>query len=111
EERCAKQRRAPKGPSSEPRREARWSSVAAAPAAAAPASAGHGGRGAGRDQRSIGLHPEDGQLARNIRAAARGTRDLGRRAGEILLEVLPAAAAAILVDGHGVTRRPAARSS
>src|SRR6267142_1532598 len=75
----------------------RSSSVAAAAAAAAPAAAaGH----RGRLVRAGGQEAEDGELPHHLLAGARRAGDGGRRARDILLEVLLALLAAVLVDRH-----------
>src|SRR5881628_4111751 len=88
-------------------RSRRSSSVAAAAAAAAPAAAA---RHRGRLVRAGGLEAEDRELAHHLLAGAGRARDSGRRARNVLLEVLLALLAAVFVDRHAIRRR-AARSS
>src|SRR6266850_4803608 len=88
-------------------RSRRRSSVAAAAAAAAPAAAA---RHRGGLVRAGGLEAEDRELAHHLLAGAGRTRDGGRRARNVLLEVLLALLTAVLVDRHAIPRR-AARSS
>src|SRR5262249_24944217 len=82
-------------------------SVAAA-AATTTASAAGGRCG---HEAAVALETEDRQLAGDVPALARRAGDLGRGPVDVLLEVVPAAAAAIFLDRHRATRRPAGRSS
>src|SRR5215831_623565 len=70
-------------------------SVAAASTPAASTARGHGGC-----HHTVGLHPEDRQLAHHVGAGAVGAGHGGRRAGDVPLEVVLAGATAIFVDGH-----------
>src|SRR5262244_2011358 len=70
-------------------------SVAAASTPAASTARGHGGC-----HHTVGLHPEDRQLAHHVGAGAVRAGHGGRRAGDISLEVVLAGATAIFVDGH-----------
>src|SRR6266478_2126415 len=78
------------------RRESLGYSVTGATTAAAPAAARHGGR----LERAGGLEAEHRQLSHHLLAGAARARDRGRRAGNVLLELLLALLAAVLVDGH-----------
>src|SRR5262245_38428048 len=76
--------------------------VAAAAAATAASAAGRGCR----HEVAIALEAEDRELTCDVAALARRTGDLRRGAVNVLLEVVPAAATAVLVDGHGLLAAP-----
>src|SRR5215475_5999832 len=73
----------------------RGRSVAGAASAAATARTHRRG-----DRAAIALETEHGELAAHLAARARRAGNRGGRGVDVLLEVLPAAPAAVLVDGH-----------
>src|SRR3989454_2868445 len=70
--------------------------AAAAATTAASAATGHG---RGHDA-AVALQPEDGELASDVTALARGAGDVRRGAVDVLLEIVPAAATPVFVDRH-----------